>query len=307
MPITKEHVTEVLRDPHLQKMRFSVGPINISARQFEVVSDFINSGSIQVVPTKMSYSEYVPQKNMLKTKDSDVLDLQTKTNIVHECTHIISDIDEVKVTRLTDEAAGYLAQVTYAILLEPSLAEPPIGIPINDMMRMCMKFVKKYKLVQPSGQKIDQSDITSLASAIRAIPEYSRIGEKEMLAADGIRLNSDQAREMLRIGLTRLLDERMNEDEAKRISMKVRYVTYENYVTHDPELLSLFTAFQRGGQKAALQKLFHIFWHIDQRSADRLQQRMSTSVRGDVVSQRFQSVFSAQVKAALLAALRSPR
>jgi hypothetical protein len=317
VPITKTEVLEVLEDYRLKKLRFSVGPVDINAFEYGQVADAIKVGAITVkAGQKNNYSQYRPQKDLLFTKvGNPPMDLNTRTNLLHECTHIISDINEVKITRLEDEAAAYLAQIAYLMLLDPSTAEPPIGPAINNMMRQGMKLVAKYKLGEPGGNgaKVSQDDIASFARLIQAVPDYSNIGEKEMLDADGVGLDEDEKKQFLLLQHDRmanqLLDERVAED-VKKLLYPERIIAYENYVTADPELLELINAFARGGperKKAVLQKLTHIFMTVDQRNATELLQRLAKTKKGDIVSERFQGSFPPPQQTALLSALRIAR
>jgi hypothetical protein len=112
IPITKEDVLQVLGDPKLHSIRFSVGPIQVNSVEYDKVSDYIEAGAIDVAPGKASYSKYIPQKDTLVTRiGNPPLNEDARTNLLHECTHAIADINECDVTRLTDEAAAYLAQV----------------------------------------------------------------------------------------------------------------------------------------------------------------------------------------------------
>jgi hypothetical protein len=323
MSIEKREVLEVLSDLRLRNIRFVVGPIHINSSEYDKVSDYISSGAIKVESGKESYSLYFPQINTIRTRRGDPpLDLNTRTNLLHECTHAIADINKVKVTRMVDEAAAYLAQFAYLLLLDPSTSEPPIGTPINNMMRLGMQLVKKYHLGKPAGlgAVIASSDISGFAQAVHANPEYgkdekgNKISINEMLIADGVALNSKQAEEFFRLQLSRLstqlLDDLMAKDIDQMLTMKSSTVAHENYVTWDPELLTLFNSFKCGTsaqKKAALQKLIRIFMTIDQRSAMSLLQRLSTTKKGDAVSERFQSGFPPPEKSTLLSALKIPR
>jgi hypothetical protein len=317
MPITKEDVLQVLRDPKLHSIRFSVGPIQVNSVEYDKVSDYIESGGIDVVPGKGNVSRYIPQKDTLITRDSSPpLNENVRSNLLHECTHAIADINKCDVTRLTDEAAAYIAQITYLLLLMPSLPEPPIGPPLNNMMRQAMRLVNSYELGSPAGYGaiINQRDIADLARAVYAIPDYHDINPEEKLAADGVELSDKQAekfyqRQMQRF-MSRDANDRMNEEESQRLSMKVQGVSYENYVTSDNELQTLFDSYRRGGdaqKKTALQKLLRIFLTTDQRTAVQLLQRLSAPRKTDIVSERFQSGLPASERATLLAALRLTR
>jgi hypothetical protein len=317
MPITKTEVLEVLDDWRLKKLRFSVGPVDVNAFEYGQVADAIKVGAITVkAGQKNNYSQYRPEKNLFFTKvGNPPMDLNTRTNLLHECTHIISDINEVKITRLNDEVAAYLAQIAYLLLLDPDVPEPPIGLPMNNMMRQGMKLVAKYKLGEPAGMgaKISQDDISSFARLIHAVPDYSNIGEKEMLDADGVTVDEDQKKVFLQLQHDRianqLMDERMAED-VRKLLYPERIVAYENYVTWDPELLQLFKDFASGGanrKEAVLKKLMHIFMTVDQRNAAALRQRLAAPKKGDVVSERFQAGFPPPQKTALLSALQIAR
>src|SRR5262245_30689632 len=121
MPITKTEVLEVLSDGRLHQMRFSVGPIIIDRYAYSQVHDMVAAGAIKVKPGKEEYSLYIPKANVFKSADREPpLTTVIKTNILHECTHIISDYAQASVTRLTDEVAAYLAQITYHLLLDPN-------------------------------------------------------------------------------------------------------------------------------------------------------------------------------------------
>ena len=317
MPITKEDVLQVLGDPRLHSIRFSVGPIQVNSVEYDKVSDYIESGAIDIVPGKGKVSKYIPQKDTLITRESSPpLDENVRSNLLHECTHAVSDINKCDVTRMTDEAAAYIAQITYLLLLMPSLPEPPIGLPLNNMMRQSMRLVNSYELGSPAGYGaiIDQRDIADLAGLVHAIPDYHDINPEEKLAADGVDLSKKQAEKFYLRQLQRFMNrddnDRMNEEESQRLSTKVQGVSYENYVTSDEELQTLFDTYKRGGdaeKKTAQQKLLRIFLTIDQRTALQLLQRLLAPRKTDIVAERFQSGLPASERTTLLAALRLTR
>ena len=63
MAITKEDVLQVLDDPKLHSIRFSIGPIQVNSVEYDKVSDYIESGAIDVVPGKANFSKYIPQRD----------------------------------------------------------------------------------------------------------------------------------------------------------------------------------------------------------------------------------------------------
>jgi hypothetical protein len=312
--VAKPEVLEVLSDPRLRAMRFSVGPINVNSSEYDRVSDLIESDAVSVVPWNETYSQYIPLKNRLMTHGSK-LDNQIRSNLVHECTHVISDVNKVNVTRIADEVAAYLAQISYLYLLMPDLAEPPFGgPPINELMRQGMRLVREYGLgaTKGWGAMIAQSDIADFGRVIHTVPKYE-FSESEKLAVDGVTPTGSQedmffALQVRRIG-NKFLDDLIAAD-VQEILSPTRTVAHENYVTWDPELLSLFDSYMGGvdsEKKAVLQKLLRIFVTVDQRSATQLLSRLSNAGQGDNVSRRFQSVFPTAVREALLSALRLSR
>src|SRR5208282_836436 len=99
MPITKEDVLQVLDDPKLRSIRFSVGPIQVNSVEYDKVSDYIEASAIDVVPGKAKVSKYIPQRDTLITRNSNPpLDENVRSNLLHECTHAISDINKYDVT-----------------------------------------------------------------------------------------------------------------------------------------------------------------------------------------------------------------
>jgi len=313
MPITKEDVLQVLDDPKLRSIRFSVGPIQVNSVEYDKVSDYIEAGAIDVVPGKAKVSKYIPQRDTLITRNSNPpLDENVRSNLLHECTHAISDINKYDVTRLTDEAAAYIAQLTYALLLRPSLPEPPIGLPEDNMMRQSMHLVNKYELGSPGGYgaMIDQRDIADLARVVYAIPDYHNIDPDAKLAANGVALSDEQSEEFYRRQMQRLINQDTGGTDSLGASLKAQYASYEDYVTSDNELLTLFDSYRRGvdaQKKTALQKLLRIFLTIDNRAALQLLQRLSAPRKTDIVSERFQSALPVSERTTLLAALRLTR
>ena len=318
MPITKTDVLQVLDDPMLHGIRFSVGPIQVNSVEYDKVSDYIEAGAIDVVPAKETYSKYRPQEDTLYTRDGNPpLDEQKRSNLLHECTHIITDINKCEVTRLTDEAAAYLAQLTYFMILTGfSEDQPPIGSPLSNMTRVTMQLVDKYELGRPRGYgaMIDQGDIADLARLIYAIPDYHFNNRDEKTAADGVSLSKKQAEEFYRRQLQRLMardaNDEMNADESRRLQTKVQGVSYENYVTSDDELFTLFDSFRRGNdaqKKTTLQKVIRIFLTVDQTAAGKLLARFFPPKKNDALALRFQGSFPVATQGTLLSALRLTR
>jgi hypothetical protein len=314
MTVTKTDVLDILRDPSIRHIRFFVGPINVNSDEYDKVSDYIEAGAITVTPVSGTTSKYRVQTDTLFTRTGDPSQINVRSNILHECTHIISDINKYKVGRLVDEVAAYLAQIAYLLILSPKEEEPPVGHPLYNMTLLTMQLVKKYDLGKPAGYgaTINQSDISDLAHAIHPLPDYSDIGENEMLDADGVSLSDEEELAFHRFQVRRIIGRSMDDEIAKDIERRLyekTRVSYLNNTTSDTELLALLQSYGHGGaqRQTAVGKLTRIFLTIDQTSAARLVQRLSTPSKGDTVADRFQSVLSHLDKSALLAALRITR
>lgn len=319
MPIGKAYVLEVLGDAMLRNIHFSVGPIHVNAGAYDMVAQYIADDAISVVPGPGPVSLYYPEINTLRTRPGEPpLNQSGRANLVHECTHIISDMNRCRVTRLADEVAAYLAQTTYLLLLNPLEEEPPMGLPLYDTARQCMRLVRKYKLGQPAGMGaiIDPGDVADLATLIHRIDIYAAIPPDAMLAADGVIPEGKKGETFWQRRLMRLANEladRLIADDVAQLltqMMTTRAVAHDNYVTGDDELTGLLDAYRRGGtaqKKSAQQKLLRIFTAVDQRSATRLAERLSTPRKGDAVSARFHHVLPPPLRAALLSALQLAR
>jgi hypothetical protein len=290
MAIGKEEVVEVLSDFRIRSIRFSAGPINVNFDEYGRVSDFVDSGAIKIKPTKTG-NKYFPQINTLHLRDGDARnDLSLRTGIFHECTHIVSDINRVKVSRLHDEAAAYLAQYSFLKLLDPTTEAPPIrGIPANDLMRVSLGFVDKYGIGQPNGfgAVISASDIDVLGQLVQRDPEYSIIKDHEMLAADGVKLDKDQA-------------------DAHALNMAARQA---DRATYEGWLLSTIVMAQTGPgvkKKSAYEQLRQHFFMVYLPVATMLLSRFLSVKTGDKLSEQFDK-FATHEKHELLGDLRIPK
>ena len=147
MAIGKDEVVEVLADLRIRSIRFSAGPIHVNVDEYNRVADFIDSGAVKVKSTKQSFNRYIPETNTLFLKDGDSRnDFNVRSGVLHECTHVIADINKVQVARLNDEATAYLAQFSFFKLLNPSFSKAWIrGDPMDDLMRVgfCLLYTSR--------------------------------------------------------------------------------------------------------------------------------------------------------------------
>jgi hypothetical protein len=202
MPITKQDVLDVLRDPAIRSIRFSTfGGIFVNAYQYDKVADYVASGGIKVVPGDKTLAEYDNSSDTLHTQKGELAhgDFEGRALLLHECTHAILDIDRVKVRRLVGEAVAYLAQFTYRALVDPSQPLPPrgSGMDADDQLTLeAMNLVNLLHLADAAGfgKEVSDADINNFADQIFDHPKYAaRIKNKsEMLDSDGVSLTDDQ-------------------------------------------------------------------------------------------------------------------
>ncbi len=289
MTIGKDDVVEVLSDFRLQSIRFSAGPIQVNVREYNRVSDYIDTGAVKVKVTKQ-VRRYEALKNTLFLQDKNFkIDFDARTNVLHECTHIITDINKAPVTRLQDEAAAYLAQMTFMKLLDRNVNKPPIGGgPMNNIIRIAMGLVDKYHLGEPKGfgARVSTSDIDDLGRLVRQHPEYSHIKEADPVDADGVGVSADQ----LNIHLI---------NETARQGDKVKY---------DRWLVDTMAAAQGNGPRKApsFESLSQHFFMVYKPVAVQLLARFASVIAGDIVSEVF-GRFNADQKAHLIQQLKIPK
>jgi hypothetical protein len=193
MPITKADVLAVLGDPLLKRMFFSVGVITVCAEEYNNVAEYIADDDIAVVPGTKSTAFYSGFKNTIETQAGDPpLDVADRSQILHECTHAIVDINALDVERVKDEVAAYLAQLTFIVLSNPKFdfgptVHPPVhGSPFGELMWSLFQVVRKYNLHNNKGfgAKISELDVWKLTRALHAVPDYAHIKETEKSGGD---------------------------------------------------------------------------------------------------------------------------
>src|SRR5262249_9933667 len=140
----------------LGRISFSVGQIKVNAEEFRKVADCIYAGDITVTPGNESLAFYSSHLNELTTQQGNPpLDYADRAQLLHECTHAIVDINKLKVLRLEDEVAGYLTQLTYAVISNPTplpADKPPPNLSAQARLIWAFKeVVLKYGLHQTKG------------------------------------------------------------------------------------------------------------------------------------------------------------
>jgi hypothetical protein len=208
MPVTKHDVLEVLADPKLMKMGFTVGTITVNHQGYRNVYDYIQAEDIQVLPGKETVAFYDGRHNTLITQaGTPPLGLSDRVQILHECTHALIDISGLKVLRLHDEVAAYLAQVTYAQIESPS--SPPRSLsavgasPMGKLVFAMLQVVHSYGLHSSKGfgARIEDWDLVTLTKAVQAFPAYGHVKASEISVGAGVPVKNNQMR-ALRAALT---------------------------------------------------------------------------------------------------------
>jgi hypothetical protein len=204
MPITDAEVLKVLSDPALNTMFFSVGSITVSAREYGNVLEYVRDGDIKVTPGREPVAFYDGRNNTIITQAGDPpLNLSDRSQLLHECTHAIVDVNELDVERLDDEVAAYLAQVTYMVISKPTPFPSPVhpphhGSPFGELVWSLLQVINKYSLhtAKGFGVRIRELDVWNLRAGVRALPDYARIGEHEKSVGGGVPIKNNQMRSL---------------------------------------------------------------------------------------------------------------
>lgn len=315
MAITKDNVLELLKDGRLKSIRFSVGQINVNPGEYDRVRDLVELEAIHIGKTSGKVALYYPQKNTLALPNKDFSQIPVRCNVLHECTHIISDYNQVSMRRLEDEVAAYLAQITYQRMLAPNWEVDGLREPTNNMMRYAFELIDNYSLGKPKGNgaSISTNDIRSMANLIHAMPDYAEYGNDEMLAADGVDVDDEHIEAFFAREATRSAESSMSRDmreDAERqmiAGMKYSNTAKESYPLIDSDMITFSNRFARGDVKertAVFRRVFEIFLSADQRVVTNYYPRLSTLNQKDLVSVRFFAVFNTDQRALLLRAMK---
>lgn len=182
MPITKTDVLDVLNDPRLANMNFSVGPITVNAEEYRNVAAYIEAGDIRVIPGAEPIAYYDGRLNTIETPAGNPpLNLGQRAQLLHECTHAIVDIDRLHVLVLDDEVAAYIAQLTYMWIASPGPFPRPIPPatlgPLMRLMTAVAQIIQRYELHTSKGigARISELDVAGLRRAVHAVPAYRNI------------------------------------------------------------------------------------------------------------------------------------
>lgn len=180
----KEKVINVIKDPALAGISFSLDGIRVVGIEFYKLIGEMASGVLQVgVDSSIeTCAEYDPTRNVIRIKDESVgNDVGSKAAIAHECAHAY--LSNYNVPRITGEVAGYLVEVLFALAKDERLtrdsASPEFfgrpatcgarGIGEQALDLIDRKGMNKRSCLLTAG------DYAGLAAAIRSLPQYSAL------------------------------------------------------------------------------------------------------------------------------------
>jgi len=175
--LTDIDVISALSDPVLQRMDFRVAGVHVRGGAYATISDLIDREQILVVSgNDPKFAHYNPQTDTITTQKADPpADLWNRSVLIHECTHAIADMEHVKVTYRTNEAAARMAHAVYLLV---SMRNPPIPPGHARIMNAAIAIAKTFKLdTNPdAGAQLSYDDVIPLIRAIDDVGKDAKIG-----------------------------------------------------------------------------------------------------------------------------------
>ena len=146
----------------------------------------ITDGRVKVATgSDQSVAFYNMRTNTIETpRKNPPLDVGERAQLIHECVHALNDLRFINEVSLIEEAAGYLAQLTFMTLSlpprttpHPSYLHPRLG-PLMRLMVACDDVIAQYQLAEPVGfgARISARDAFFLMMRVRGVPAYARLG-----------------------------------------------------------------------------------------------------------------------------------
>jgi hypothetical protein len=203
MAVGKEDVLQVLRDPNLAKINFSLGGLRIDADACRKVAAAIQSGKIGIIQgDDPTWAAYFPEADSIKRGDrteripahslviqrTQAFDLNDRALIVHECTHAFLDVTcAVATTKLSSEVSGYMAQVLFLMAngQEPSDEDQT---PFGEMLLAVLDRIKEFDLHRREGRgrTLKWKEYEDLRNIVQSLPKYSGVGPMATVAVHGL-------------------------------------------------------------------------------------------------------------------------
>jgi hypothetical protein len=123
-PMTPEQCfAAILTHSPIDRMDFWFSSVHVSYAQFRLIGDCLLFGNITVKESTSKERDGADMRYKGKQflippsfRQSNYAESRDKAVVVHEAVHGIIDVQKIKVTQMSGEGAGYVAQVLYRML-----------------------------------------------------------------------------------------------------------------------------------------------------------------------------------------------
>ncbi|HLK69806.1 MAG TPA: hypothetical protein VKU19_40530 [Bryobacteraceae bacterium] len=203
MSSAKDRVLRILKESGVAKINFSLGCLHIDSAAYDKVAQAIESGKITVMRGHdRTWATYFPEAGSIKgphgksepvaahtlvTQNTDAFDVNDRSLIVHECTHAFLDITRPPtVTQLSNELAGYFAQVLYLMASGKEPSDRDLS-QLGQMMSAVANRIVEFDLhkLKGRGKVLQWTDYYDLRDMIHDVPRYSHIQSTDLAFAPG--------------------------------------------------------------------------------------------------------------------------
>jgi hypothetical protein len=185
----QQDVIGILTDQHSRSMDFHIAGLHVNGAGLELVANHIQSGRIALCSSNnlSTAGRYRFARDELQVRSDlsdDLEDSNTRSLIVHEAVHALTDIRRVtRMTNLQSEAAGFIAQALYR--LKHRNGQPwRSRIPI---FTASLAVVTAKDLANQRGVTVEWDDYPALRTAIQQHPNYKDDDHDAALTGLGIR------------------------------------------------------------------------------------------------------------------------
>ncbi len=112
-------IMQVLRSPNCRHVNFAFGSLRVSGSGYGTVADRIANRQIQVVQSSTMPSTLAAYNRRFNC--FVVGAAPSRSLIVHEATHAMSDLRRARISDVDDECCAYTAEMVFALLDDPGL------------------------------------------------------------------------------------------------------------------------------------------------------------------------------------------
>jgi hypothetical protein len=180
----KEKVIDVLREPALGRISFTLGGVRVLGRDFSRLITEINKSTLQVGvdPRIPSPAEYEPVRHIIRLKSNAMgTDVGSKAAIAHECTHAY--LSNQNVPRVTNEVAAFLVEVLFNLAKDAfgtrNYIRPNPHLPLattgeKGIAQQTLELIDKFQMNKRSCL-LQPADFQALSKAILSHPSYGHL------------------------------------------------------------------------------------------------------------------------------------